>query len=90
MIAANDNSLQLVASIDHAVSGQAITLRQSHRKHGKCWAEFIGHTGDGKHILARKLISSTWRSRFTKPLTIARSDVIAVHTVMATLSDERN
>jgi len=74
--AANSN---FAASLDQAVIGQAITIRQPHRKHGRCYAAFAGHVGDGKHILARKLIASMWRSRWTKPLPVARADVLGVH-----------
>lgn len=81
--AANDNLIQLVASVDRAVPGQALTIRQPHRKFGRSYAEFVGHTGNGRHVLVRKLISSMWRARWTKPLRVARADIIAVHTTMA-------
>lgn len=80
---ANDNSLQLFSTIDRAVAGQAITLHQPHRKFRKCYAKFVGHTGDGKHILASKLISSMYRARWTKPLKVERALVIDVHLLMA-------
>lgn len=83
MLPANDNRIELVASLDQAVPGQAITIRQGHRKFGKAYAEFVGHSGDGKHILCRKLISSMYRSRWTRPLKVARADVMAVHTRLA-------
>lgn len=80
---ANDNSLRLFPTIDLAVPGQAVTIRQPHRKHGRCWAEFVAHTGDGKHVLVRKNISSMWKSRYTKPMKVARVDVMSVHLSMA-------
>jgi len=49
---ANDNRRQLIASIDHAIAGQALSLDQPHRRFGRCYAEFIRHAGDGKHICA--------------------------------------
>lgn len=81
--ATNDNRKPLFPSIDLAVPGQALTLNQPHRRFGRCYAEFVGHTGDGRHILVRKLISSTWRGRWTKPLAVERAAVAAVHTSMA-------
>jgi hypothetical protein len=65
--------------IHFAEPGAAITLRQSHRKFGTCYAEFLGHVGDGKHILVSKLISGTWSARWTKPLKIPFAEVLAVH-----------
>lgn len=73
----------LCSTLDQAVPGQAMTLRQAHRKFGRCYAEFVAHAGDGKHILARKLISSMHSARWTKPLVVARADVMTVHTLMA-------
>lgn len=81
--AANDNTPILVSSIDHAVAGQALRLSQPHRKFGSCYAEFVGHAGDGKHVLVRKLIAGMWKGRWTKPLKVERALVIAVHTNMA-------
>lgn len=81
--AANDNRKPFGATIDRAVPGQAITLAQPYRRFGRCYAEFVAHIGDGKHILVRKLISSTWRARWTKPLMVARADVIEVHGLLA-------
>jgi hypothetical protein len=81
--AANDNKPQLVTSIDLAIPGQAVTIAQPHRKFGQCYAEFVGHAGDGKHILVRKLISSMYRSRWTKPMKVERRAVLKVHTLMA-------
>jgi hypothetical protein len=80
---ANDNSRQLFSSIDLAITGQAVTIRQPHRRFGRCHAEFVGHAGDGKHVIVRKHISSMYRSRYTKPLKVARADVMAVHLSMA-------
>ncbi len=76
---ANDNAQQFFPTIDRAVAGQAITIRQAHRKFGQSYAEFVSHAGDGKHIVCRKLISSMYRSRWSKPLKVARADVMAVH-----------
>lgn len=76
---ANDNRRPLFPTLDRATAGQAVTIRQPHRKHGRCYAEFVGHAGDGRHVLVRKLVASMWRSRWTKPLPVARADVIAVH-----------
>jgi len=73
----------LYPSIDLAIAGQALTIRQPHRKFGSCWAEFVGHVGNGRHVLVRKNISSMWRSRYTKPLKVERADVMAVHLSMA-------
>lgn len=73
---ANDNFLPM---IDRAVPGQALTLRQPRRRFGRCYAAFVGHVGDGRHVLARKLISGMYRARWTKPLKVARADVIEVH-----------
>jgi hypothetical protein len=81
--AANDNKPILVPSVDMAITGQALTITQAHRKFGRCYAEFAGHAGDGKHILVRKLISGTYRARWTRPLKVERSQIIAVHTCMA-------
>lgn len=77
---------QLYCVIDRAVAGQALTIRQPHRKFGKCWAEFVGHVGNGKHVLVRKNISSMWKSRWTKPMKVARADVLAIHLTMARLT----
>lgn len=81
--AANDNRIALVASLDFAVAGQALSITQAHRKFGRCYAEFVGHAGDGKHVLVRKLISSMYRSRWSRPLKVERALVIAVHARMA-------
>lgn len=80
---ANDNRLPLLPSIDRAVAGQALSIRQPHRKFGKAYAEFVGHVGDGKHVLVRKLISGMWKGRWTKPLKVERAAIIAVHASMA-------
>jgi hypothetical protein len=82
-MAANDNRPILVPFLDRAVAGQALTISQPHRKFGSAYAEFVGHVGNGKHVLVRKLISSMWKSRWTKPLKIERAQVIAVHGLMA-------
>lgn len=79
---ANDNIRPLYTSIDLAVAGQAVTLTQSHRKFGSCYAEFIQHVGDGKHVVVRKLISSTWKARWTKPMKVERRLIAAVHSQM--------
>lgn len=81
--AANDNRPQLRPSLDCAVAGQALTISQSHRKFGRCYAEFARHAGDGKHVYVRKLISGMFKARWTRPLKVARADVIAIHTTMA-------
>lgn len=81
--AANDNTPILVPSIDRAVRGQALRLSQPHRKFGSCYAEFVGHVGDGKHVRVRKLISGMWKGRWTKPIRVERALVTAVHTTMA-------
>lgn len=83
MQAANDNIKSLTPSLDFAEVGQAVTLRQPHRKFGKCYAEFVRHAGDGKHIFVRKLISSMWKARWTKPIKVLRSDVIETHAILA-------
>lgn len=80
---ANDNGRVLYPSIDFAVAGQALTIRQPHRKFGQAYAEFVGHAGDGKHVLVRKLIASTWKARWTNPLKVERAAIIGVHTNMA-------
>lgn len=80
---ANDNKRQFFPTIDLAVPGQALKIEQPHRKFGCCYAEFVAHAGDGKHIILRKLISSTWNARWTKPLKVARSDVLTVHLHLA-------
>lgn len=82
-MAANDNRRILVPALDRAVPGQALTINQPHRKFGRCYAEFVGHAGDGKHVLVRKNISSMFRARWTKPIRVARSLVVDVHTNMA-------
>lgn len=79
--AANDNRLS--TNLDRARAGQALTISQPHRRFGQCYAEFIGHAGDGKHILVRKNISSMFRSRWSKPLKVERAAVIDVHANMA-------
>lgn len=81
--AANDNPITLLPTIDQAVPGQAITILQPHRRFGRCYAEFVGHAGNGKHILVRKLISSTYRSRWTQPMRVERAQIVDVHTHMA-------
>lgn len=83
---ANDNRPQFLPTIDRAVSGQAVTIRQAHRKFGRCYAEFVGHVGDGKHVLVRKLISGRFRARWSNPLKVERALVIAVHTNLARAS----
>jgi hypothetical protein len=80
---ANDNHEGLVSSLDMAVKGQALTIRQPHRRFGECYAEFVGHVGDGRHVMVRKLISSMYRARWTKPLKIERAMVLKVHTILA-------
>lgn len=80
---ANDNSPVLFPSIDLAVTGQAITINQHHRRFGRCYAEFVGHTGNGRDVLVRKLISSQWKARWTKPMKVARAQIISVHCNMA-------
>lgn len=80
---ANDNRLELIPALDMAIAGQALTIRQPHRKFGKSYGEFVAHVGDGKHVLVRKLISSMWKSRWTKPLKIERALVTDVHLSMA-------
>lgn len=82
MNAANDNNRTLSPSLDRAISGQAVTIRQAHRKFGKAYAEFVGHAGDGKHILVRKLISGMFKGRWTKPIKVERALVMNVHTHM--------
>jgi hypothetical protein len=81
--AANDNTPILLPSIDHAIPGQALRLSQPHRKFGSCYAEFVGHAGNDKHVLVRKLISGMWKSRWTKPTRVERALVIEVHPSMA-------
>lgn len=83
---ANDNAITLRPSIDFAVPGQALTISQPHRKFGSAYAEFVAHAGDGRHVLVRKLISSMWKARWTKPLKVERAAVISVHTLMARAS----
>lgn len=73
----------LVPALDKAVSGQALTIRQAHRKFGRSYAEFVGHVGNGKHILVRKLISGTYRARWSNPLKVERIAVLAVHCNLA-------
>lgn len=82
-VPANDNRRTLVPSIDRAVPGQALSLNQPHRKFGRCYAEFVRHAGDGKHVYVRKLISGMWKGRWTKPLKVERSLIIGVSTSMA-------
>lgn len=78
--------MSLIPSIDFAAAGQALTIRQPHRKHGRCYAEFVGHAGNGKHVLVRKLISSMYSARWTNPIRVERGQIIAVHTNMARVS----
>jgi hypothetical protein len=73
----------LITSIDFAVPGQALTIAQQHRRFGRSYAEFVGHVGNGRHVLVRKLISGMWRARWTKPLAIERADILAIHANMA-------
>jgi len=80
---ANDNRQILLPSIDRAIPGQALTITQPHRRFGRSYAEFVRHAGDGKHVYVRKLISSMYRGRWTKPLKIERAIIIAVHTNIA-------
>lgn len=83
MAHANDNQRTFYPSIDLAVPGQAITIRQAHRRFGESYAEFVEHAGDGRRVYVRKLISSMWKARWTKPLAVFREDIIAVHGRMA-------
>lgn len=83
MAAANDNRPILIASLDMAVAGQGLSLRQPHRKFGQAWCEFLGHAGDGKHIIVSKSITSMHRCRWTKPMMVPRSAVIEVSAFMA-------
>lgn len=83
MITANDNRKPLIPHLDQAVAGQALTIRQAHRRFGRSYAEFVGHVGDGKHVLVRKHISSMWRARWTKPLKVERAAVVQVHDILA-------
>ena len=80
---ANDNQPVLFPSLDLAQTGQALTVIQPHRRFSRCYAEFVRHAGDGKHIYVRKLISSMWRARWTKPLMVDRALVSAVHATLA-------
>lgn len=80
---ANDNRIELLASLDFAVAGQAITITQAHRKFGRCYGEFVKHCGDGKHVMVRKLISGQWKARWTKPMKVERALVSATHINMA-------
>lgn len=79
MTHANDNSVVFYPTIDLAIAGQALMIRRPSSKHGTCYAEFLGHAGDGKHIIVRKLIASMWKSHWTKPMKILRADVVKVH-----------
>ncbi len=81
--AANDNRQELICNIDLATAGQALTLRQGHRRFGKAYCEFVRHAGDGKHIFVRKLISSMYSARWTKPMKVLRREILAVHPHMA-------
>jgi hypothetical protein len=72
-----------ITSLDFAVAGQAMTITQPHRRFGQCYGEFVGHVGDGKHIIVRKLISSMYRGHWTKPMKVERRLVAAVHASMA-------
>lgn len=80
---ANDNRPRLVCNLDHAVPGQALHVRQPRSKFGRSYAEFVGHAGDGKHVIVRKLISSMWKARWSWPLKVKRADVLKVHDIMA-------
>ena len=51
--AANDNRKQLFPTVDRAIAGQALTIAQPHRRFGQAYAEFVGHAGDGRHVLVR-------------------------------------
>ena len=75
---ANDNHL---LSLKNVAAGQALTIRQPHRKHGTAYAEFVRCAGNG--VIVRKLFSSMWNSRWTKPIRIRRTDVLEIHTNMA-------
>lgn len=80
---ANDNRQELLPAIDLAIAGQALTIRQAHRKSGKSYAEFVGHAGNGKHVLVRKLISGMYRARWSNPIRVERAAIITVHRNMA-------
>ena len=75
--------MDLIPQLDFAVAGQALSVRQAHRKFGRCYAEFVSHAGNGRDVLVRKLISSTWNARWSNPLRVKRADVIAVHDHLA-------
>jgi len=80
---ANDNRVLLVPSIDRAQPGQALSLNQPHRKFGRCYAEFVSHCGDGKHVMVRKLIAGMWKGRWTRPMKVERALIRAIYTNMA-------
>lgn len=80
---ANDNHQALLPTIDRAIPGQALTISQPHRKFGKSYAEFVGHAGNGKHVLVRKLISGMHRAHWSNPTRVDRAAIIAVHQNMA-------
>lgn len=82
-VAGNDNDIPLHPALDRAVPGQALMLRRPASRFGTCYGEFVGHVGDGRHVLVRKLISSMYRSRWTKPHKMLRADVLRVHATMA-------
>lgn len=81
--AANDNPAPLVPALDHAVPGQALTIRQPHRRFGRTYAEFVAHAGDGRHVVVRKLVSSMHKARWTQPMKVERALVLAVHQNLA-------
>lgn len=82
MTIANDNA---PLSDCHGVvpQGVAITIRRPASRFGKCMAEYVRESGDGKHVVVRKLISSMWHARWTKPMKIDRTDILEVHGFLA-------
>lgn len=80
---ANDNRRALLPSLDQAIAGQALSLTQPHRRFGRCYAEFVRHCGDGRHVMVRKLISGQWKGRWTKPMKVERSRILESYTSMA-------
>lgn len=69
--------------IHFAEPGTALTLAAPHRRFGTQPAEFLGHVGDGRHILVSKHISGMWSSRWTKPIKVPFGAVVAVHDRLA-------
>lgn len=84
MFAANDNEAVIYpASRSDLVPGRALRISRPASRGKTCFAEFVSHSADREHVIVRKLISSLWRARWTKPMKVHRSAIVEVYDSMA-------